>query len=790
MSKYLDQDGLLYFWQKLKTLFAGKVDKETGKGLSTNDYTTAEKNKLAGIDEGANNYTLPTASANELGGIKVGTNLSISNGVLSSTNTDTKVNVKAANTSKAFLLGVTTTPTTNNQALEAVSDTGVYLDTTAGKLTAGSFSGNGSALTNLNASNLSSGTVPSAQLPDVSASAKGAMTPAMLSKLNAIDEGANNYTLPAATTEDLGGVIAGSGTAVDGNGVLSVPQMTPATASTAGKAGLVPAPGAGDTASFLRGDGTWGIASTSDAKVEVMLDTTHKAYLLGTLATPGSTAQGTTAVADTGVYLDTTAGKLTAGSFAGNGSGLTSLNASNLASGTVAAARLPAATTSSQGAMTAAMVTKLAGIDEGANNYTLPAASTSTLGGVIVGSGLSVAGDGTLSAPAMSAATSTAAGKTGLVPAPAAGKQGSFLRGDGTWNTPTDSKVNVTLGTTSKAFLLGTTTTPTSTAAGVTAIADTGVYLDTTAGKLTAGSFAGNGAGITNIAAGNIATGTIDAARLPAASTSSQGAMTAAMVTKLNGIDEGANNYTLPTATSSEKGGVIIGDGVSVDSGGTISVATMGAATSSAAGTKGLVPAPGAGKQASFLRGDGTWVVPTNTDTKVNVTLATTTKAFLLGTSTTPTSTATGVTAVADSGVYLDTTAGRLTATSFSGNGANLTNLAADKIATGTIAAARLPAASSTSQGAMSADDKAKLDAFGDASTYALKSDITAMYKYKGSVASTSNLPTSGQKVGDVYNVETNGQNYAWDGTQWDSLGEIFTIETITNADIDTIMAA
>lgn len=39
----------------------------------------------------------------------------------------------------------------------------------------------------------------------------------------------------------------------------------------------------------------------------------------------------------------------------------------------------------------------------------------------------------------------------------------------------------------------------------------------------------------------------------------------------------------------------------------------MGAATASVAGKAGLVPAPAAGKQASFLRGDGTWVVPTNT---------------------------------------------------------------------------------------------------------------------------------------------------------------------------------
>ena len=60
-----------------------KVDKVAGKGLSTNDYTTAEKNKLSGIEAGANNYTLPTASANVLGGVKVGANLTITDGVLS-----------------------------------------------------------------------------------------------------------------------------------------------------------------------------------------------------------------------------------------------------------------------------------------------------------------------------------------------------------------------------------------------------------------------------------------------------------------------------------------------------------------------------------------------------------------------------------------------------------------------------------------------------------------------------------------------------------------------------------
>lgn len=50
------------------TLIGNKVDKVEGKGLSTNDFTTAEKNKLAGLK----NYTLPVASEGALGGIKVG----------------------------------------------------------------------------------------------------------------------------------------------------------------------------------------------------------------------------------------------------------------------------------------------------------------------------------------------------------------------------------------------------------------------------------------------------------------------------------------------------------------------------------------------------------------------------------------------------------------------------------------------------------------------------------------------------------------------------------------------
>lgn len=59
-----------------------------GKGLSTNDYTTAEKNKLAGLS----NYTLPTATSSVLGGVKIGSNITVSSGVVSLTS----ANVTAA----------------------------------------------------------------------------------------------------------------------------------------------------------------------------------------------------------------------------------------------------------------------------------------------------------------------------------------------------------------------------------------------------------------------------------------------------------------------------------------------------------------------------------------------------------------------------------------------------------------------------------------------------------------------------------------------------------------------
>lgn len=78
-KKFLDNNGLLYFWQKIVNAF---VKKDGSKVLSDNNYTTAEKEKLAGL----NNYTLPKATTTTLGGVKAGAGVEVTeDGTLNAT---------------------------------------------------------------------------------------------------------------------------------------------------------------------------------------------------------------------------------------------------------------------------------------------------------------------------------------------------------------------------------------------------------------------------------------------------------------------------------------------------------------------------------------------------------------------------------------------------------------------------------------------------------------------------------------------------------------------------------
>lgn len=89
----VNEDKLTIINSNITQLQAQKVDKVEGKGLSTNDYTTPEKNKLAAIEAEANKYVLPAATASALGGVKIGSNITLANG---GTISITKANVTSA----------------------------------------------------------------------------------------------------------------------------------------------------------------------------------------------------------------------------------------------------------------------------------------------------------------------------------------------------------------------------------------------------------------------------------------------------------------------------------------------------------------------------------------------------------------------------------------------------------------------------------------------------------------------------------------------------------------------
>lgn len=83
---YLSNAGLSYFFGKLKTIFAPISHGHGGATQSEAGFmSAADKKKLDGIAEGANKYSLPTATSSMLGGVKTGANITNNSGVLSVT---------------------------------------------------------------------------------------------------------------------------------------------------------------------------------------------------------------------------------------------------------------------------------------------------------------------------------------------------------------------------------------------------------------------------------------------------------------------------------------------------------------------------------------------------------------------------------------------------------------------------------------------------------------------------------------------------------------------------------
>lgn len=290
------------------------------------------------------------------------------------------------------------------------------------------------------------------------------------------------------------------------------------------------------------------------------------------------------------------------------------------------------------------------------STYT-PSAHTQAISTI---TGLQAALDSKAANSDMTGATADANGTHGLVPAPAKGNQGQFLRGDGKWATPTDTKYGAA----------------TSSAAGLMSATDKAKLdgIANNANNYSHPTTSGNKHIPTGGSAGQIL-------RWSADGTAVWGSDNNTTYSKFKGAtsDAAGGDGLVPAPAKGAQGQFLRGDGTwATPTDHTYS--TMTGASSSADGASGLVPKPAAGSQSKFLRGDGTWAIPTDNNNAVTNTLNTTTKAYITGTTSATTNTGGQI---FDTGVYLDTTAGTLTATTFkgalSGNSSSATKLSTSR---------------------------------------------------------------------------------------------------------------
>lgn len=403
----------------------------------------------------------------------------------------------------------------------------------------------------------------------------------------------NPYTLPVATTTTLGGVIVGTGLAITAGGVLSS-LITQTTVN--GQSGNV-------TIEVVNNNPATGLTLIADSGATTGI---AKLYTLvaGTNTTITKDVNNNLVINNS--YTLPVAGVTAAGTLGGvrvDGSTVV-IDGNGVISAHVDTSTLAHATDTTAGVII--LGPTLSVDSNGKVNYVLPPATTTSLGGIIVGSGLSVQPDGTLSVTAVGGVTSVS-GQTGVVVVQATNTSTAsgvtlitnsgattgnivlrqIVAGANTTVT-TDANNNLVIAATASPYTLPPATT--STLGGI--IVGTGLAV-TAGGTLSV-------SGVVTSVSGQTGVVVVQATDTSAASgttlITNSGSTTGNIVlrrlvagTNVTLATDGNNNlvinntstaYTLPAATTTTLGGVIVGTGLSVTAGGTLSINTSGVVTS------------------------------------------------------------------------------------------------------------------------------------------------------------------------------------------------------------------
>lgn len=291
---YLSNAGLSYFFGKLKTIFAPISHGHGGATQSAAGFmSAADKKKLDGIAEGANKYSLPTATSSVLGGVKTGANITNNSGVLSVTADNVKDALgytppeQDTNTWRPVVNNLTSDSTTDSlsaaqgKALKTLVDGKAAMGHTH---TWDSVTGKPSTFT------------PSSHTHGVIKNLSVSGTTITYTKddnttgtITTQDTNTTYDTFKGATTSEAGSTglviapVAGNANRyLRSDGTWAVPPDTnttygvfaKATADAAGSTGLVPAPAKGQQTYYLRGDGTWAVPANTWRRIQDNLTST------------------------------------------------------------------------------------------------------------------------------------------------------------------------------------------------------------------------------------------------------------------------------------------------------------------------------------------------------------------------------------------------------------------------------------------------------------------------------------------------------------------------------------